>query len=151
MNKEYKGRNGTLIITDTGIVISRGKRGVAFGSGGQRGDKTIPYRMLSSVQLKKGGLVYRQGYIRFSFMGGTENKGSYYSVAKDENSILFATSKNKAFEEARQIVEKNINEAIQPKASSSLDELDKLARLKQQGTITQTEFEKKKAQLLDQS
>lgn len=150
MQKEYKGVNGKLIITDTGITIKRG--GNIFASSSQKGDKTIPYSMLSAVQLQKGGLIQRQGYIRFSFMGGSEAKGATrYSVAKDENSILFATKRNKEFEEAKRIIESNIGKASQamPVASTSnLDELDKLAKLKEQGVLTDSEFEAKKKQLL---
>lgn len=149
MQKEYKGVNGTLIVTDTGITIHRGKRGALFGNATQRGDKTIPYSMLSAVQLQKGGLIQRQGYIRFSFIGGTESKGmTRYSIARDENSLLFASSKNKQFLEAKQLIEASMGKPAQQSAQSGLDELDKLAKLKEQGVITQEEFEAKKKQLL---
>lgn len=150
MQKEYKGVNGKLIITDIGITIQRGKN--ILTSAVQKGDKTIPYNMISAVQLQKGGLIQRQGYIRFSFMGGLESKGvTRYSIARDENSILFATRRNKEFAEAKQIIEANIGTAAQaaPAAgSTALDELDKLVKLKEQGVITQNEFDVKKKELL---
>ncbi len=149
MNKEYKGVNGTLIINDTGIVIHRGAKGAIFGTASQRGDKSISYNMISAVQLQSGGLIQRQGYIRFSFLGGAESKNlTRYGIAKDENSILFATSKNKEFEEAKQLVESRMGTTPQSNGQSSLDELEKLGKLKEQGLISQEEFDAKKKQLL---
>jgi len=152
MQQKYKGFNGTLIVTDTGITIHRGKRGAIFGSASQRGDKTIGYNVLSAIQLKKGGLIQRQGYIRFSFIGGTENKRiTHYGINMDENTIIFATKRNKEFEAAKQLIEQRIQKAtVQPfqHTSSDADELAKLAQLKQQGVITEAEFEAKKKQLL---
>lgn len=52
-NKEFKGYNGTLILTDTGVVIKRGLKGVLLGGGMLRGDKTIPYCSIIAIQLKK--------------------------------------------------------------------------------------------------
>ena len=36
-NKEYKGYNGTLILTDTGVIIKRGAKGFFLGGGMLRG------------------------------------------------------------------------------------------------------------------
>ena len=151
MQQEYKGINGTLIVSDTSITIRRGKRGAMFGSASQRGDKTIGYSVLSAVQLQKGGLIQRQGYIRFSFIGGTESKPSTrYGINKDENTIIFATKRNKEFGAAKQLIEQRMQKTItQPlQVSSDADELAKLAQLKQLGVITEAEFEVKKKQLL---
>lgn len=52
--KEYKGYNGTLILTDSGVIIKRGIKGFLLGGGKLRGDKTIPYASIVAVQLKKG-------------------------------------------------------------------------------------------------
>lgn len=152
MQKEYKGINGVLIVTDTGITIHRGKRGAFLGTASQRGDKTISYGVLSAVQLQNGGLIQRQGYIRFSFIGGTESKpNTRIGINKDENTIIFATKRNKEFAEAKQLIEQYMRQAsIQPlqQTSSDADELAKLASLKEQGVITQEELEAKKKQIL---
>jgi len=152
MQQEYKGINGTLIVTNTGITIHRGKRGAIFGSASQRGDKTIGYNVLSAVHLQKGGLIQRQGYIRFSFIGGTESKSSTRNgINKDENTIIFFRKRNKEFEAAKRLIEQRTQKAtVQPfqHTYSDADELAKLAQLKQQGVITKAEFETKKKQLL---
>jgi len=53
--KEFKGYNGTLILTNTGVIIKRGIKGFLLGGGMLRGDKTIPYSSIIAVQLKKAG------------------------------------------------------------------------------------------------
>ena len=53
MDTEYKGYNGTIILTDTGIVIKRGAKGFLLGGGTIRGDKTIPYSSVVAVQYKR--------------------------------------------------------------------------------------------------
>ena len=68
--KEYKGYNGTLILTDTGVIIKRGAKGFLLGGGMLRGDKTIPYGSIVAVQLKKAGMT--AGYIQLTLKGGSE-------------------------------------------------------------------------------
>lgn len=147
-NREYKGYNGTLILTDTGVIIKRGAKGFFLGGGMLRGDKTIPYSSIIAVQLKKAGLV--AGYIQLTLKGGSEAKSGLFQSATDENTINFHSynNKNEKFEEAKKIIEDYINEGG-VKTSSNLDEIEKLAKLKEKGIITQEEFEAKKKSLLD--
>ena len=51
--KEFRGQNGVLILTDTSVIIKRGIRGFLFGGTMLRGDKVIPYTSIVAVQLKK--------------------------------------------------------------------------------------------------
>jgi len=143
--KEYKGYNGTLILTDTGVVIKRGVKGFLLGGGMIRGDKSIPYSSIVAVQLKKAGLT--QGYLQLTLKGGSEAKGGLFQSATDENSINFMAGKNKDFEEAKGMIEQSISGGSQ-KTTSNLDELEKLASLKDKGIITQEEFDIKKKSLL---
>ena len=136
MEKEYKGYNGTLILTDTGIIIKRG------------GDKTIPYKGIVAVQLKKAGMT--AGYIQLTLMGGSEAKSGLFQSTTDENSINFHTwgNNNKKFEEAKRTIEERISKDNKPSENSSLNDLEKLAALKEKGVVTEEEFQQKKKQIL---
>jgi len=61
--KEFKGYNGTIILTDTGVIIKRGvKRSFYLVVVVLRGDKTIPYSSIVAVQLKKDWISKRVTY-----------------------------------------------------------------------------------------
>lgn len=147
MNEEYKGYNGTIILTDTGVVIKRGAKGFLLGGGMLRGDKTIPYSSIVAVQLKKAGLS--AGYLQLTLKGGSEAKSGLMQSTTDENSVNFHKKRNDDFAKAKQQIEERINQqgGSQP-ARSGLDELEKLAELKEKGVITEQEFTAKKKQLL---
>jgi len=144
--KEYKGYNGTLILTDTGVIIKRGAKGFLLGGGMLRGDKTIPYSSIIAVQLKKAGLV--AGFLQLTLKGGSEAKSGLFQSTTDENTVNFHSRRNKIFEEAKQLIEERINSNGTPAKSSNLDELEKLAELKAKGIITEEEFNAKKKSIL---
>ncbi|HRH23134.1 MAG TPA: SHOCT domain-containing protein [Candidatus Magasanikbacteria bacterium] len=149
-HKEYKGYNGTLILTGTGVIIKRGVKGFLLGGGMLRGDKTIPYSSIVAVQFKKAGLV--AGYIQLTLSGGSEAKSGLFQSTTDENSINFHnwSDTNKKFTEAKSLIEQRIHTANSVSTThSNLDELEKLARLKEKGIISEKEFQAKKKQLLD--
>jgi len=145
MQKEYKGYNGMLILTDTGVVIKRGIGGFVFGGMMLRGTKTIPYGSIVAVQYKKAG--FTAGYLQLTLKGGSEAKGGLFQSTMDENSINFYQKSNASFEEAKSLIEQKIGSADNIKTSVA-DELEKLASLKEKGIITQDEFNAKKKQLL---
>lgn len=148
--KEYKGYNGTLILTDTGVIIKRGAKGFLLGGGMLRGDKTIPYGSIVAVQLKKAGMT--AGYIQLTLKGGSEAKSGLFQSATDENSInfhsAFGGNNNELFAEAKKLIEERINAVNSPAKNSGLDDLEKLATLKEKGIISEEEFQAKKKQLL---
>jgi hypothetical protein len=144
-NKEFKGQSGTLTITSTGVVIKRGKLGMLLAGGTLKGEKTIPFKSIVAVQLKKAGMM--TGYIQLTLAGGSEAKGGLLQSMSDENSISFQNRANAAFEEAKQLIEERINSSGTPMQSGA-DELEKLAGLKDKGIITAEEFAAKKKQLL---
>jgi hypothetical protein len=141
--KEYKGYNGTLVLTHTGVEIKRGLKGILLGGGKLRGDKTIPYKSIVAVQLKKSGLT--AGYIQITLTGGSEAKGGLFQSTTDENSVNFYSSGNSKFEEAKRIIEQHINSERSP---NSYQDLEKLAELKEKGIISAEEFDAKKKQVL---
>lgn len=149
-HKEYKGYNGTLILTDTGVIIKRGAKGFLLGGGILRGDKTIPYSSIVAVQLKKAGMT--AGYIQLTLKGGSEAKSGLFQSTTDENSInfhsAFGGNNNELFAEAKKLIEERINAVNSPAKNSGLDDLEKLAALKEKGIISEEEFQAKKKQLL---
>jgi len=149
-HKEYKGYNGTLILTDTGVIIKRGAKGFLLGGGMLRGDKTIPYGSIVAVQLKKAGMT--AGYIQLTLKGGSEAKSGLFQSTTDENSInfhsAFGGNNNELFAEAKKLIEERINAVNSPAKNSGLDDLEKLADLKEKGIISEEEFKAKKKQLL---
>src|SRR3989338_2390188 len=150
VSKEYRGYNGTLILTDTGVLIKRGAKGFFLGGGMLRGDKTIPYSSIVAVQLKKAGMT--AGYIQLTLKGGSEAKSGLFQSATDENSInfhsAFGGNNNELFNEAKTLIEEKINAVNSPAKNSGLDDLEKLAALKEKGIISEEEFQAKKKQLL---
>lgn len=144
-NIEYKGWNGIMVLTETWVIIKRGIRGFFFGGGMLRGDKTIPFSSIVAVQFKKSGLT--MGYLQFTLKGWSEAKSGLFESIKDENSITFQNWGNNKFEELKTIIEKRIDGNSQ-KVPSSLDEIEKLAELKEKWILTQEEFDAKKKLLL---
>lgn len=159
METEYKGYNGTVVLTDRAIVIKRGAKGFLLGGGFLRGDKTIPYSSIVAVQLKKAGMT--AGYIQFTLAGGSEAKGGLLQSTRDENSVHFHKSfgqtfrfqsnddddQNKKFAECKRLVEERMGRG--GNAPSAMDEIAKLADLKSKNIITEDEFQLKKKQLLN--
>lgn len=143
--KMFKGYNGTVILTDTGVIIKRGIKGFLLGGGMLRGDKTIPYSSIVAVQLKKAGLT--AGYIQLTLAGGSEAKAGLFQSTRDENTVNFFSGSNEQFMECKQLIESRIGTSATHR-NSGLDDLEKLAELKEKGVITKEEFEKKKKQLL---
>ena len=140
-----KGVNGQLSVVGNRIKISR--RGFMAAMGGLRtkGDKEILISTISSIQMKKAGLT--NGYIQFTFLGGREAKGGVWQATKDENTVVFNGRQQREFEALKERIE-SIRDAPIPTPSSGLDDLERLAELKDRGVITDTEFEAKKRQIL---
>jgi len=149
--KEAKGVNGQLELLENKIRIKR-KGFRALATQGLRGDKEIFIKQISSIQFKKAGAL-TNGFIQFSFLGGSEHKGSFLSlsqgIVRDENTILFTKKQQKNFEEIKEAIETKMSETDSKKEPvSNLNDLEKLAELKEKGVITEEEFLAKKKQIL---
>jgi len=110
------------------------------------GDVEIPIRLISSVELKKGGLL--DGHIRFTYPGSGERVAA---LATDPNMVQFGGRARENFETIKRLIEQRreqLAQAAAPRASSNLDEIEKLASLHRKGILTDAEFSAKKAQLL---
>jgi hypothetical protein len=144
---EAIGHNGQLELTETVVRIKR--NGVlAFISQGLKGDKEILVSHISSIQFKKAN-AFINGYIQFAFVGGQEAKGGIFQGAQDENSVMFRVSQQPAFEAFRDELQRRISSGVPRSAQPSpMDELEKLASLRDKGIVSEDEFQKKKKELL---
>ena len=66
----------------------------------------------------------------------------------DETLLRYNPDRHLLFEEAKEIIEERISRDNKPSENSSLNDLEKLAELKEKGIITEEEFKGKKKQLL---
>ena len=124
-----------------------------FFSGASRFEKDILFSQIVSVELKKAAFL-GNGYIEFVLSTHRmrhDEKASDYDTT--DAIVAFRSGQQRAFEALRDVVETKISgNAAAPqapsKASTDLDELDKLASLRDRGVITEDEFSRKKKQLL---
>ncbi len=116
-----------------------------------KGAKSIPFTAITAIQHKKVGRI-TSGYVQFTLAGGNESKGGILDATKDENTFMYVTKHKKVVTEIIDFIEKRRAELSSPGASttplSMADELKKLADLKEQGILTDEEFDTQKAKLL---
>ena len=143
-----EGHNGQIEMNKTTVTIKRDGL-LGFLTQGLKGDKQILISQISAIQFKKAD-GFTNGYIQLAFIGGQEAKGGLSEAVSDENTVLFQTNQQAEFEkfrqELQQRIEKSQNGGNRP--NSNLDDLEKLAALRDKNIITGDEFEAKKRQLL---
>ena len=148
---EAIGVNGELEVYENKIIITR-KGWIARTVHSKKGDKIILINQIESIQFKPWDR-WQNGYIQFVLSGGYLANGNISIAVKDENTIMFNQKQQEIFEEAKRTIEdlissnKNNNSSNQS-THTNLDELEKLANLKEKGIITEDEFIAKKKQLL---
>lgn len=158
--REAVGLNGTVGLLADRIRIARNPAKFNVWTKGlwgyirdvrrQQADREILLSSISSVQLKRAHLVSK-GYIRFTFQGSGEPDPDAWDPARDENTVVFGTKQQSEFEAFKAAVDEVLASArpsIPAQPGSDLDELRKVAALRDEGVITQEEFEAKKKQLL---
>ena len=150
-----KGSTGQLRIFEHKIDIIRDCwRARAIGLG----DKTIFIKDITGVELKKPGIL-SDGFFTLTIPGSAGNEiiGGKRGKTTDENSIAFAKNYNefvKAKDLVTQLIEKasldNQEVKVEPNQSSDdiPDQIKKLADLRDQGILTEEEFNSKKTDLL---
>lgn len=152
---EVRGHNGTVILDDDFVTISR--RGFLARASIGKGDKRILLSQITAVQFKPAGPVMN-GFIQFTVGGGNESRSRFgsqtRSAVQDENSVIFWWAQRAEFEALRETVERAIAERHRPlpstaPASSSIPEqIGQLAALRDAGILTDDEFAAKKRDLL---
>ena len=146
---EVSGVNGQVVVDDNWVTIKR-KGAMAMLSQGIKGDKRIPISNIISVQFKNANAMVN-GYIQFATASGESARGITQATA-DENTVMFRKNQMADFEKLRDHLESLIANRMNASSSSSsvdvADELAKLAKLKEQGILSDEEFAKAKAKLL---
>lgn len=148
---EIKGLAGVSIeLLENKVIIKR----KGFLNAFNKSVKEIFLDKISSIQLKRSSMV-NNGYIQFVFSGSTEVKEInptdlfHTELFQDENTVFFSKKQEKDFEALKIKVEEIILKSKDTQSSSNyLDELERLANLKDRGIITEEEFNAKKKQIL---
>ena len=149
------GYNGQVTVENDMLTISRKGMMATLVQGG-KGDKRIPLRSITAVQLRKP-LAGTDGYIQFSILGAVDSGGGFMRARGNENSISFYGSQLPAFEKVQQVVEEFIRtggQTQQPVVQAAApqvdvaDQLAKFADLRDKGILTEDEFQEQKRKLL---
>jgi hypothetical protein len=149
---EIKGYNGQLLISENKLTIKRKGLGGFLAKGAMSGDKEIPIKSITAIEFKNANML-TNGFIQFSIHGEMGDKRGGVRVASDENTILFTKSQQDSFVKAKATIEDLIAKAEKTSQTvvnnvSAADELKKFAALKEEGLITEEEYQMKKKELL---
>lgn len=139
---------GDILCVYEDRVVIQHKGVLNFFTMGMKGDKTLYYADITSVQFKKPGLL--SGYIQFSLPGGKEDTGGLSSAFQDENTITLSGNAAEA-EKVVNYINQRLREVKTNKVQatfSSADELRKFKELLDMGIISQQEFDAKKKQII---
>ena len=120
-------------------------------SGASRIERDILIRQIVSIQFKKAGLL-SNGYMGILLMHYDESHKDENDRDTEDVIISFRPGQQKAFETFREMLEAKIASGPAVRAASpaatDLDQLEKLASLRDRGIISEDEFSRKKKQLL---
>lgn len=117
---------------------------MGFLNKGMKGTKDIPFASVVAVQFKEAGAVF-SGFLQFTIAGGNESRGGLLAAAKDENTFMFAHTRNNALaKEIKAHIEAAVRLARAPQRTATpsglSDELLTLAKLREQGALSEEEF-----------
>ncbi|MFO8143157.1 MAG: SHOCT domain-containing protein [Dehalococcoidales bacterium] len=153
---DARGIDGHLVLLENGVRIKRSDP-MVFLDKGIRGDKEIPFHRIESVQIKKAS-SFSNGHIRLLLLEGKGLAEPASGNSQDEYKVLFKPAQQSNFEEIKRAIEEKVTAAkmaisssprqAAPQAISYIDELEKLASLKDRGIISEEEFTAKKRQIL---
>ncbi len=153
---QMKGVNDLLEVYENKLVITP-KGVMGFLNKGLKGQKEIPFRSITAIQFKKAGSMTK-GYLQFTIPGGKESKSGLMAAVRDENTFMFGSGTgfgndalNRKVEEIKRYIETQQmarESPPAPQAASLTDELAKLAILRDQGILSEDEFEAAKHRLI---
>jgi Uncharacterised protein family UPF0547 len=128
--RTFKGYNGNLVVSDTGVRITGGAKRSAM-TGTLRGEKFIPWESIVPAQYRGANLA-GVGYLQLSLRGGSEAKGGLMEAVKDENTVTWSNfptgrKKNREFAEARDLILAHLNPATDTKVCPECAESIKVA------------------------
>jgi len=148
-------------ITPKGF-IGAAARGIGAGT------KKIPFSSITALQFKEAN-TWTNGFLQFSMMGGIEANGGIFRAVSNENSFIFAKFEgqvwtrlltnisrdeglNEKMREIKDFIEQRIGgqpQAHNPDSNDNLDRLRRLATLRDDGIITEKEFQEHKNKILN--
>ncbi|WP_153464786.1 SHOCT domain-containing protein [Sediminibacillus terrae] len=149
MAEFYFKSNGKYVVTVENGYLKWTRKGMKnYMVQGSKGEKSVPIKNISAIQLKEPGLT--TGYLQIAYSGSSESKGGIFNAVKDENTILFNKKELQQAKELQELVESLQGEMSSASGSqlSEADELKKYKELLDEGVITEEEFQSKKKQLL---
>ena len=134
-----------LVITPEGFK--------AFFNKGMKGSKEIPFSSITAIQLREPSFMARNGYIQFTIPGGNESRGGIFAATRDENTFFFYP---KDYDIVLEIKD-HINSANRKARSttpiltptSMTAELKNLAKLRDEGVLTEDEFLAAKKRIIE--
>jgi hypothetical protein len=144
-----RGQDGQIEISDGMVMITRKGMLAKMSKGLTAGDRRIPIGNVAAVQFKAPGLT--SGYIRFSVAGSVDHSPGILKGQHDENQVQFLRKHQPEFEAVRDRVEATIAGSATSSAAPAMDiadQLRKLAELRDEGILSEEEFQGKKTQLL---
>lgn len=110
---QIQGVNGAVSFDGRMVTISRA--GFMARATVGKGEKRIPVRSITAVQLKPASKMIR-GYIQFTVPGGMEQRSRVGSqtrdAARDENSVVFTSKQQAGFEQLRDEIEAAMFESV---------------------------------------
>lgn len=144
------GTTGTISIAGAFVVIERPKSLSNLLLQGLKGEKRIPFTSVTSVQFKRASAL-TAGYLQIGVLGGNESSRGILAATQDENTVMFQSKHQPVFEAMRDYIESQIGQPSPAAAAAPdpADQIRKLAELRDQGIVSETEFQAKKAQILE--
>jgi len=145
------GVGGQLDVYEDKLTITlKGVMGLM--TKGLKGSKTIPFISITAIQFKQASSLVN-GYLQFTVPGGNESAGGITGAVSDENSFMFRDKKNNEMaQQIKDYIESTISKLHAPQAAAAApslsDELLKLSQLKDQGILTDEEFQAAKEKLM---
>ena len=154
---EAKGIDGQLLLLEDGIRIKRREK-TEYLARGLKGDKVIPYSQISSIEFRKAGML-ANGCIQFLLLFERKSKEGVGNATLSENTVMFKPAQQPAFDRIKTAIETKMAVAktaavrvtiprVAPQTIPYIEELEKLASLRDRGVITDDEFTAKKRQIL---
>ena len=140
-----------VVYADKVEIVTAGITG--FVLKGLKGTKTIPYQSITAIQFKESGTWSGAGYLQFTIPGGNESRNGLFDATVDENTFMFH-GQNEYAHKIKNYIESQIRllRNPPPQQTSSTPsfsaELERLDALRQQGVLSDEEFQQAKARLL---
>ncbi len=138
---QFSGVDMSIDVYDDKVEIKPKKGLMGFLNG--QGSETIMIKNITSVEVRECSFI-NGGHLIISANGTSKENKIDFGGFGDRKSMNASANSIKSF-----LINK-MNEKVQPKSeSSTLDELEKLSKLKDSGVISDDEFKTAKIKLLE--